>query len=187
MTETTLDFQAIYDQFHPGIQRYLTRMVGDFEAEDLAQEVMIRVNQALPGFRGESKLSTWIYRIATNVALDRLRSPPFKRRAEDLRLEESEMAEAEFVSQEAWVGAEAASPEYKLWRKQGYECYCDKIKNLPVNYRTVVALSELDDLTAGEIAEILGLSLDLVKIRLHRGRMRLLQELKAHCKPEDWL
>jgi DNA-directed RNA polymerase specialized sigma24 family protein len=45
----------------------------------------------------------------------------------------------------------------------------------------------LEELAAGENAEILGLSLDTVKIRLHRGRARLLQELKTHCKAEDWL
>jgi len=56
-----------------------------------------------------------------------------------------------------------------------------------VSYRTVVALSELDDLAANEIAEILGISVDVVKIRLHRGRARLLQELKTHCNAEDWL
>jgi RNA polymerase sigma-70 factor (ECF subfamily) len=51
----------------------------------------------------------------------------------------------------------------------------------------VVVLSELEQLPNSEIAEILGLSLDVVKIRLHRGRSRLLDELKTHCKAEDWL
>jgi hypothetical protein len=50
-----------------------------------------------------------------------------------------------------------------LWRKEGYECYRDYIQNLSVSYRTVVALSELEDLAAGEIAEILGLSPETVK------------------------
>ena len=97
------------------------------------------------------------------------------------------LAEAEILDQEARNRVEEASPEYELWRKQGYECYLEQIENLPVNYRTVVALSEVEDFTTGEIAEILGLSLDVVKIRLHRGRMKLLRELKAHCKAEDWL
>ena len=187
MNKPGLEYHAIYVQFHPRIQRYLARMVGDFEAEDLTQDVFIRVIQALPAFRGESKLSTWIYRIATNAALDRLRAPSFKRILENQCVDESETAETENVDLDGWIGGEAASPEYKLWRKQGYECYRDKIENLPVNYRTVVALSELEDMTAGEIAEILGLSVDVVKIRLHRGRMKLLRELKAHCKAEDWL
>ncbi len=68
-----------------------------------------------------------------------------------------------------------------------YQCFVDFVKNLRVNYRTVVVLSELEQLTNNEIAEILGLSLDTVKIRLHRGRARLLKELKTHCEAEDWL
>jgi RNA polymerase sigma-70 factor (ECF subfamily) len=61
------------------------------------------------------------------------------------------------------------------------------VKQLPPNYRTVVVLSELEQMPNQEIAAILGLSLEAVKIRLHRGRTRLMQELKAHCKAEDWL
>jgi RNA polymerase sigma-70 factor (ECF subfamily) len=56
-----------------------------------------------------------------------------------------------------------------------------------MNYRTVVALSELEGLAPAEIAEILGLSVGAVKIRLHRGRAQLLRELREHCKAEDWL
>jgi len=78
-------------------------------------------------------------------------------------------------------------PEEKLLRKQRLERFQDFSESLPPNYRAVVALSELEDFAAAEIAEILGWSLDVVKIRLHRGRVRLLQELKAHCNPEDWL
>ncbi len=77
--------------------------------------------------------------------------------------------------------------EARVCRWERFESYRDYIQNLPLNYRMVVAVSELEELTANEIADILGLSVDVVKIRLHRGRMRLLRELKAHCKPEDWL
>jgi RNA polymerase sigma-70 factor (ECF subfamily) len=86
-----------------------------------------------------------------------------------------------------WTGEEAQSPEQQLFHKERYECYCDCIETLPSNYRTIIELSELEKLAANEIADILGLSLDVVKIRLHRGRERLLRELKSHCKAEDWL
>jgi len=56
-----------------------------------------------------------------------------------------------------------------------------------MNYQTVFVLSELGELTNSEIAETLGLSLDVVKIRLHRGRAKLLRELRTHCKAEEWL
>ena len=68
-----LNFEQVHADFRPQVQRYLARMVGEQEAEDLTQEVFVKINRALGTFRGESKLSTWVYRIATNTALDRLR------------------------------------------------------------------------------------------------------------------
>ena len=70
----TFDFEALYATFFPRIVRYLTRLVGPDGAEDLAQEVFIKISRSLGEFRGESSLSTWVYRIATNAALDQLRS-----------------------------------------------------------------------------------------------------------------
>ena len=72
--QVELEFEEIYTDFRPKVQRYLTRMVGEHEAEDLTQEVFIKISRALDAFRGESQLSTWVYRIATNAALDRLRA-----------------------------------------------------------------------------------------------------------------
>ena len=187
MSEAVLDFQVIHDEFRPKIQRYLSRLVGEHEAEDLTQEVFIKISRALPTFRGESQLSTWIYRIATNAALDRLRATSFKRIVESELPDSSDSDELEVVAEAVRMGEEASSLEQQLCRKERYECYRDYIEDLPTSYRTIVALSELEELAASEIAEILGLSLDTVKIRLHRGRTRLLQELKAHCRAEDWL
>src|SRR5574342_539452 len=81
MSGSGFELQEIYDAFQPRILRYLTRLVGQFEAEDLTQEVFVKAGQALGSFRGESQLSTWIYRIATNAALDRLRSRSFQHTA----------------------------------------------------------------------------------------------------------
>jgi len=187
MSTVLLDFQRIHDEFRPKIERYLVRLVGEYEAEDLTQEVFIRVSRALQSFRGESQLSTWIYRIATNAALDKLRDPSFKRIVQNGQPDCSDPGEIEVENKDIWTQEGASSPEEQLFRKERFECYCDCIETLPLNYRTIIALSELEALAAGEIAEILGLSLDVVKIRLHRGRVRLLQELKSHCKAEDWL
>lgn len=185
MNEAALIFEKIHDEFRSKIQRYLTRIVGEFEAEDLTQEVFVKVNRALVAFKGESRISTWIYRIATNAALDKLRSPAFKRSGQkELPAEtgETEIDEAETRGQD-----ETPSPEERLFLRERYDCYCNFIEALPINYRAVVVLSELENLAVGEIADILGLSVEVVKIRLHRGRAKLLQELKAHCRSEDWL
>lgn len=187
MAEVELEFEKIHTEFRSRIQRYLTRLVGEDEAEDLTQEVFVRVSRALHTFRGESKLSTWIYRIATNAALDRLRSPSFKREAQDEVTDGSDLDDIDVEGQQVGAGEEMPSLEERIFRKERLECYERFIENLPAKYRAVVALKELEGLAVGEIAEILGLSADVVKIRLHRGRARLLQELKAHCNPQDWL
>ena len=79
MDTNDLDFPSLYADFYPRIMRYLRRLVGESEAEDLAQETFIKASQGLEGFRGEAQVSTWLYRIATNLAIDRLRSPSYQR------------------------------------------------------------------------------------------------------------
>ncbi len=183
MSDDKLDFQNIYQTFHPKIKRYLSRLVGESEAEDLTQEVFVKVNQKLKSFRGEpGTLSTWLYRIATNVALDRLRSPSFQkmvrnRSSNDSILEAKVTTEVNVV----WMGQKATSVEQQLIRKEMNECIRDFIEKLPENYKTVLILSELEGQKNQEIAQILGLSLDTIKIRLHRARAKLKEQLEIHC------
>jgi RNA polymerase sigma-70 factor (ECF subfamily) len=183
MDSDTLEFEKIHEDFRPKIQRYLARLVGEAEAEDLTQEVFVKVSRGLPNFKGDSQLSTWIYRIATNAAIDSMRKSSFLEDARQELFDESN----EIQGRDLWTGEEPPSLEQRLLRRQRYECFIEFVQDLPLNYRTVVVLSELEELKDSEIAEILGLSLEVVKMRLHRGRVRLLQELKAHCKAEDWL
>lgn len=179
MERSTEDFQAIHASYRPRIHRYLTRLVGPIEAEDLTQEVFVRVNRGLSGFKGASTLSTWIYRIATNVATDRLRSRSFQ---------ETRSAKAIFPQERSAEEADALpdqknrSIERQLMREQMSSCVHDFINTLPENYRTVVTLSDIEGLTNQEIADVLGLTLDVVKIRLHRGRTRLREELSTGCR-----
>jgi RNA polymerase sigma-70 factor (ECF subfamily) len=163
------DFLQVYGEFHVRIQRYLTRLLGTNEADDVAQEVFAKVSQALPQFRGESSLSTWIYRIATNTAYDRLRSPSFQR-AGEVPLDNA-----------APVHDPASGVDQTLVRTEMNECIDEYIARLPASYRTVVILSEHQGLTNQEIADTLGVSLDTVKIRLHRARARLRQHLGSGC------
>jgi RNA polymerase sigma-70 factor (ECF subfamily) len=183
MITDAVEFEKIHEAFQPKIFRYLTGLVGEGEAEDLTQEVFIKVGRALKDFRGESRLSTWVYRIATNAAMDKLRESSFRQDAGPIPFDDSDEA----GSLVPWTGEEPPPVEQQLLQKQRYECFMDYVHHLPLSHRTVVVLSELEELTNNEISEILGLSLDVVKIRLHRGRSRLFQELKTHCKAEDWL
>ncbi len=179
-----LKFQDIYASFHPKIHRYLKRMVGEPEAEDLTQEVFVRVSQGLSRFRGESKLSTWIYRIATNTAMDKLRSTSFLRMVKD-RLSIDSAAECDKEGKDKIVSAntedETLSINQQLVQEEMNGCIRKFIDKLSGSYRSVVVLSELEGLKNKEIAQILGVSLDTVKIRLHRARERLKKELLNGC------
>jgi len=174
-----LRFQQVYDEYHAKIFRYLTRIVGHSEAEDLTQEVFVKVGQSLETFRGESQLSTWIYRIATNAALDRLRQPSFRHGGEKLLPVEA-IAEIK-ADADIQTGELKASTEQRLIRSEMNGCIREIIQTLPEQYRSVIVLGELEGLKDGEIAEILGLTLQMAKVRLHRARAKLRKELAAAC------
>ena len=178
-----LEFSKIYDAFQPKILRYVARLLGDAEAEDVAQDVFIKVNGALNDFRGESSLSTWIYRIATNAALDRLRSPSFQL-AGQFVLSEDPIESGQIVYDDKTVLAAEKKPsvEKQFIRDEMNECIRGYIEKLPEDYRAVLVLSEYEDLKNNEIAEILGITLDTVKIRLHRAWAKLKQELETNCE-----
>ena len=181
-TGNDLEFHSIYKTFYPKIVRYLAHVVGWRDAEDVTQEVFVKINQALKTFKGESQVSTWIYRIATNSALDKLRSPSFRQRGgSSLSGESSGEGEAEIMDKNPWTGEKMPSVETSVIRREMNECIRSVVEKLPENYRTVVALSELEGFRDDEIAEILGVSIHTAKIRLHRARARLKKELGAHC------
>ena len=171
------DFSDIYSEFYPKVTHYLTRLVGDSDAEDVAQTVFEKVSNSLSDFKGESKVSTWIFRIATNAALDRLKSSSFKRTASGslapVPLQTVENLDLAFNN--------PASPDQEIIRDEMSECVREFVDRLPTDYRTVLILNELEGFTNKEIAEILQISLDTAKIRLHRARARLKEELKSGC------
>jgi RNA polymerase sigma-70 factor, ECF subfamily len=168
----SLDFQAVHDRYRPRVLRYLTRLVGAGEAEDLTQSVMLKVSSSLAGFRGESNLSTWIYRIASNTAVDLLR-----RKATQLPID------PDIEVEDAGDAAALRSPslEESAAREEMNACVREFIAKLPTNYRTVMVLSELEGFSNEEIANVLGLTVGTVKIRLHRARDKLRSELSDGC------
>lgn len=172
------DFQKIYEDHYSRMVRYLHRLVGDSNAEDVAQDVFVKVHQALDKFRGESTLSTWIYRIATNTAMDRLRSS-----SANILSASSCLTNEDDPADEIGRASDDSAPRLDtlLIRKDMSDCIRGIVDSLPENYRAVLVLSDLEGLTNGEICEVLALSLETVKIRLHRGRTRLRKELEAKC------
>jgi RNA polymerase sigma-70 factor (ECF subfamily) len=176
-------FQAIFDEFHPKILRYLSSIVGDLDAEDVTQEVFIKINRALPEFRGESKLSTWVYRVASNAAVDRMRSTAYQ---QSKLVSVDESVEGQVDDRNLWTGEKVPVLEWQVVRKEMGDCIQDYIRKLPENYRIVLALSELEGLSNQEVADVLGMTIGTVKIRLHRARERLKQDLIDNC-PSYWV
>jgi len=172
-----MDFQEIYTEFQPKIHHYPSRMMGPEEAEDVVQEVFEKVNRSLDGFKGQSKLSTWIYRIATNTAIDRLRSAAHKHSSKQAALEETAGTQAK----NAWTGQTQTSIDQKVIRKEMSECVREYIDRLPPDYSTILILSEIEGFKNREIAEILQISLENAKVRLHRARASLKKELDSGC------
>ncbi len=166
-----LTFNGIYESYRARVTRYLARMVGDVEAEDLSQEVFAKVSRGLEGFRDESNILTWIYRIATNTALDRLRSPSFKaiEPVEDIDLVALKL------------GQKVPTIEQQAIKKEMSSCVRRIVDRLPGTYRTAIVLSEIEGFKDTEIADILGMKLPAAKITLHRARARLKKMLSEEC------
>ncbi|MGB2959948.1 MAG: sigma-70 family RNA polymerase sigma factor [Bacteroidota bacterium] len=182
MTKGRVQFEQVHAEYRPKILRYLRRMVGLDEAQDLSQDVFVKVKRGLGGLREDSGLSTWIYRIATNTALDRIRSPSYKR---SVRLADAgtsdQNVEIEIPDQDPLTGEKAPTVEQQHVRDEMNSCIRRFIENLPETYRSVVVLGELEGLKNREIAEVLDVSLDTVKIRLHRARAQLREKLEKGC------
>nr|WP_320148209.1 sigma-70 family RNA polymerase sigma factor [uncultured Anaeromusa sp.] len=174
MESKNLHFAAIYQEFAKPIERYLLRFLEPREAEEVTQEVFLKVNSSLADFRHEAKLSTWIYKIATNMAIDRLKKASYRFETKQISLQEPERS--------APVEAQHAnSVESNAIHKEMNQCIRGVIDGLPENYRLVIVLSELGGFSNQEIADILGLSIGVVKTRLHRGKKCLKEELTNAC------
>lgn len=178
MGTTGPDFDTVYAEFHDKVNHYLERLVGKDYGEDLAQEVFLKISKALADFKAQSSVSTWVYRIATNAALDRIKSRSHREDGKTARLDATDGG-AEAGT--AGVAGESLSAEREAIRNEMNACIREYVEKLPTDYRTVIVLSEIKELKNQQIADILGISLDAVKIRLHRARARLKAEFEAGC------
>jgi len=182
MKTDVLEFQKIYDAFQPRILHYLARIVGPDEAEDLTQDVFLKAIQALPGFRRQSTVATWLYRIATNAALDRLRRTALRRAISSPAAPRADAPGGGSEAANEAVADETPSAEQQLIHEEMRACLVEYIEKLPQNYRAVLVLSELKGLKNNEIAEALGVSVDTVKARLHRARVKLKETVQHHSE-----
>lgn len=158
-----MNFKEIYKQYSPKIFRLCMGYVNDYEqARDLTQETFIAVWQNLPAFRGESKLSTWIFRIATNICL----------RA----IEKSKRARTVDLSPDLPVKMSGVEEKEKLEKLQ---ILYDSIGELQETERLIISLF-LEELPQKEIAAIVGLTEGNVRVKIHRIKEKLASMLKKN-------
>jgi len=172
-------FRTLYDANYQRFRGLLARMAGPQEAEDLAQAVFAKAAKALPTFRSEAQTSTWLYRIAVNVAADWLRS----RSTHEAKLTVP-LPDAPDEDIAAMNGTDIngqPTPEQELTRKDMRDCIRSEIGKLPDAHRSVLMLSALGELTDDEIAQTLGISPVNVKVRLHRARQEFKKIIAARC------
>lgn len=158
-------FEALVVTYQHRVFSIAVRMLGDrSEAEDVAQEVFLRVHRSIRGFRGEAKLSTWLYAITSRLCLNRLKSGSHQRKAGETALER--IADGR---PDPGATLEASELDAALHRA---------IAELDDERRIVVVLRDLHGLSYEEIATALDLELGTVRSRLHRARMELKERLK---------
>ena len=142
------------------------------EALDLSQEVFLRVFRTIHGFRGQSALRTWIYRIVVNQARNRQRWWRRRHRAQQISLDEHMRDHGELPAP-----GDTGSPDRALGQKQLGERIRSALDRLPFDQRTALILREVDGLRYEEIAFTLGVAVGTVKSRLTRARQALRAEL----------
>jgi RNA polymerase sigma-70 factor (ECF subfamily) len=142
------------------------------EALDLSQEVFLRVFRTIRGFRGQSSLRTWIYRIAVNQARNRHRFWRRRHRADQVSLDQHISTHGDFLS-----GGED-TPDRVLAQKELAARIERALGELPFDQRTAIVLREVDGLSYEEIAYSLGVAVGTVKSRLTRARQTLRAELR---------
>ncbi len=149
-------FEELVRETHGAVYGLALRILGDREeAEDVTQEVYLRVWRGIKGFRGDSSFGTWLYRVAANVALNALKA---RRRLGGIAAQ---------LPEESW------EEEGKVLAKLEAERLESLISRLPPSQRAVLVLRDIYDLGGEEVARMLGISPGAVKVRLFRARQRL--------------
>ena len=172
----SLSSGELFASYQAKIRRYILSMVHDpIEADDLAQDTFLQAHRRLGSLRDPDAVVSWLYRIATHVCYDRFRQASRRPRTEPLEGDElvgtgpfgdiADQLRLDQVIEQAEMSA----------------CVRSYIDDLPTQYQQVIFLHDLEGLTNPEIARMLRVSVDAVKIRLHRARGRLQVALSTHC------
>ena len=164
--KSPLDFEDIVGELSGPLSAYLKRMTGNAaDAEDLLQETLIRIARGLPQFEQRSSVKTWVYRIATTVAIDF-----FRRTNKDHFIEFNETDDCSDFDEDD-----------RLVLDEMNACVRDVIDGLPPDYRAALVLYNLQGKSVEETARICEVSVSTAKMRIHRAKARLQKALGEKC------
>jgi len=148
------------------------------DAEDLTQDIFIEALRNLPKFRGESKLSTWLFRISTNRSLNFIRNNRKRKFWLEIDAFFSSSENSENITRNSEPGISADNLEIEEQKNALYT----SIASLPENQRTAFSLNRIDDLSYNEVAEVMQISLSAVESLIHRARLNLRKKLGNYYK-----
>lgn len=170
-------FNTLVDRYSSSIYALLYRLTENAEeANDLLQETFIRAFRSISGFRGDSGLKTWLYRIAINESRNRHRW--WKRRRRDVTLSlDAPVAESDSTFADL-LSDEREDPETSAIRREREYRLRAAISELPEAFRETIILTDIEGLSYEETAAVTGANLGTVKSRIARGRQALRQSLK---------
>lgn len=161
-------FEELVLKYEKTVYNLALRMVGDRDdASDMTQEAFIKAYGSLSSFRGDSKFSVWIYRIATNVCLDFLRSKSRKQQV-SLTVSDDDDEDAQLD-----IPDPSSAPEQQLIKKISMQSVEEGLKTLPDKQRQILVMRELGGMSYAEIGAALSLEEGTVKSRIFRARKRL--------------
>jgi RNA polymerase sigma-70 factor (ECF subfamily) len=169
MATTANDVKAIWQEFHQRLRGFVLQRVNNpADADDILQEVFVRIHQHLTTVRASDRLQSWIFAITRNAIID------YYRKVE---------RQPGFTS-EAALETLAVDEDPEIFNQQMASCLRPLLEHLPEPYREAVHLAELEGMTQAAIAQELGISLSGMKSRVQRGRQKLKDLLQTCCQIE---
>ena len=173
-------FTQLVTRYKDALTNYLNTIVGDYDiAVDLCQETFLRVYRNISRYSNLYQFSTWVYRIATNLAIDEMR---FRKRRGRVfyRNVWRQKQPAEGEQPEFELADIRRNPSDEILRKESNQVLGDAIRSLPRKYRTAFIMKEVQELPYETIAKVLNCSAGTVKSRLHRARELLQRKLEHY-------
>lgn len=171
-------FRQLFDRHKGRMIRYCYRFCKDQAvAEELAQEIFIRIYKAAPRYRPEARFRTWLYTIATRLCLNELRRPDYRRQFESLSVPSKDQ---EDEPQKRPIPVDHKQPDDDMIQAEQQQMVLDAMKKLPPNQRAALLLRVEEEFSYQEISRQIGCSENQVKMLIYRGRQKLKKSLAAY-------